>query len=99
MNPIHRRAIIHFTDDTTLDLAWPKQDTSGHVFLSEVIRKAVEARQMLVEADGHLLVIQMANVKFIELIPAPEQLPEGVIRNAQRVASLTATATPPGSQA
>jgi hypothetical protein len=82
---IHRRAIFHFTDDSTLALEWPKQDSSGHVFLSEALRKAVEARQLLVEADGRLLVIQMANVKFVELIPAPEALPEGAIRQAQTV--------------
>ena len=39
MNPIHRRAIIHFTDNTTLDLEWPKQDRPGATFVSEALRK------------------------------------------------------------
>jgi hypothetical protein len=83
MNPIHRRAVIHFTDATTLDLEWPKQDTKGCVFLSEAIRKAIESERLLVEVEGNLLVIPMRNVKYIELIPVPEQLPDGVIRNAR----------------
>ena len=83
MNPIHRRAIIHFTDASTLDLEWPKQDTKGHVFLSEAIRKAIESERLLVEVEGNLLVIPMRNVKYVELIPVPEQLPDGVIRNAR----------------
>lgn len=84
MNPIHRRAVFHFNDQTSLALEWPKQDTAGHVFLAEAIRKAIEARQLLVEAEGKLLVIQMSNVTYVELNPAPEQLPEGVIRDARR---------------
>jgi hypothetical protein len=88
MNNIHRRAIIHFADGTQLALEWPKQDTQAHVFLSEAVRKALESRQLLVEVEGNLVVIQMHNVNYIELQPAPEQLPEGVIRQAHRVASL-----------
>ena len=84
MNPIHRRAVFHFIDHTTLDLEWPKQDTTGFVFLSEALRKAVESERLLVEVEGHLLVIPMHSVKYVELIPVPEQLPEGVIRNARR---------------
>ena len=83
MNPMHRRAIVHFTDASTLDLEWPKQDTKGHVFLSEAIRKAIESERLLVEVEGNLLVIPMRNVKYVELIPVPEQLPDGVIRNAR----------------
>jgi len=86
MNSIHRRAVFHFTDSTTLALEWPKQDTQGIVFLSEALRKAIESERLLVEVEGNLTVIPMRNVKYIELIPVPEQLPEGVIRNARRVA-------------
>ena len=86
MHSIHRRAIFHFTDSTTLALEWPKQDTSGMVFLSEAIRKAIESERLLVEVEGNLVIIPMRNVKYIELLPVPEQLPEGVIRNARRAA-------------
>jgi hypothetical protein len=95
MNPIHRRAVIHFTDASTLDLEWPKQDTKGCVFLSEAIRKAIESERLLVEVEGNLLVIPMRNVKYVELIPVPEQLPEGVIRNARYRAQPTLTSLHP----
>jgi hypothetical protein len=83
MNSFHRRATIHLTDKTTLTLEWPKQDTQGYTFLSEALRNAVEADRLMVEVEGSLVVIQMKNVKYIELLPIPEQLPEGVIRNAR----------------
>lgn len=89
MNPIHRRAIIHFTDNTTLALEWPKQEKSGSLFLSEALRKAVASERLLVEVEGHLLIIPMQNVKYIELLPVPEELPEGVIRHARWVTSST----------
>ena len=95
MNPIHRRAVIHFTDASTLDLEWPKQDAKGCVFLSEAIRKAIESERLLVEVEGNLLVIPMRNVKYVELIPVPEQLPEGVIRNARYRAQPTLTSLHP----
>jgi hypothetical protein len=83
MNPIHRRAVFYFVDNTTLALEWPKQDLQHYVFLSEALRKTVEADRLLVEVEGNLVVIQMRNVKYVELIPVPEQLPEGVIRKAR----------------
>lgn len=85
IKPIHRRAIIHFIDGTSLALEWPKQDLSKFTFVSEAIRKALESRQLMVEVEGHLLVIHMSNVKYIELVPAPDKLPEGTIREARHV--------------
>lgn len=90
MNTPHRRAIIHFNDGSHLALEWPKQEMPGQIFLSEALRKAIEARQLLVEVEGNLLVIQMANLNYIELQPAPDDLPDGAIRGAHRVASLAA---------
>jgi predicted methyltransferase len=86
MNPIQRCAIFHFSDNTTLALEWPKQDSHGVTFVSEALRKAMEAERLAVEVDGNLLVIQMRNVNYVELIPVPEGLPEGAIRGARRAA-------------
>ncbi len=88
MNPIHRRAIFHFIDNTSLALEWPKQDTHGATFVSEALRKALEAERLVLEVEGNLVVIQMRNVKYVELIPVPEQLPEGVIVGARHVAAV-----------
>ena len=96
MNPTHHRAIIHFIDDTTLDLEWPKQDRQAATFASEALRKAIQADRLLVEVEGNLLVIQMRNVNYVELIPVPEQLPEGVIRGARRLADPAAGITTRG---
>jgi len=80
-----RRPIFHFIDGTQLAMEWPKLAPKGVFALENAVQKAVTASQFLVEVEGNLRVIQMANVKFIEVIPAPERLPDGVIRNARRV--------------
>lgn len=95
MNAMHRRAIIHFTDASKLDLEWPKQDAQGHLFLSEAIRKAVQTERLLVEVGGNLLIIPMQNVKYVEVIPAPEQLPDGVVRNARYRVPPASQSNPP----
>jgi hypothetical protein len=95
MNPIHRRAIIHFTDNTTLDLEWPKQEGQGHLFHAEALCTAIEADRLLVEVEGNLIVIQMRNVKYVELLPLPDRLPEGVIRDARYAAPLASPSANP----
>jgi hypothetical protein len=95
MNPIHRRAIFHFTDNTTIDLEWPKQDRHGATFVSETLRKAMQAERLAIEVEGNLLVIQMRNVNYVELIPVPEELPDDAIRGARRVADPVAPITTP----
>ncbi len=94
MNTPYRRAVFHFHDNTTLALEWPKQDTQGLTFVSEALRKAIQTEHLIVEAEGHLLVIQTKNLNYVEVIPAPEQLPEGAIRGARRLADLAAATAP-----
>ena len=95
MNLTHHRAIFHFTDNTTLDLEWPKQDRPGATFVSEALRKAIQADRFVVEVEGNLVVIQMRNVNYVELIPVPEQLPDGAIRGARRLADPAAAISTP----
>lgn len=84
-NPETRQAVFHFVDGSQLTLEWPKQVPKGVFALETAVAKAVASQQFTVEADGNLVVIQMANVNFIEVIPAPEKLPDEVIRHGRRV--------------
>jgi hypothetical protein len=78
------RLIIHFTDGTSLDAAAPRQATDPMRVLQNV-RRAMESDKLMVEIDGQLFLIPLNNVKYVQLSPAPDALPEGVIRGATLV--------------
>ena len=69
-----RALVVHFTDGSNLALDFPKQapnDYAAALKLDEVLKK----RQLLVEADGALLMIPFENVKYLQLYPAPKNMP------------------------
>lgn len=66
-------------------IEWPQIEHKGVFALENAVKEAVTASQFLVEIDGNLMVIRMAAVKYIEVIPAPEKLPDGVVRKGRRV--------------
>ncbi len=37
----------------------------------------------MAEVEGQLLMIPMRNVKYVVISPAPESLPQGIVRNAR----------------
>src|SRR5262245_50384572 len=80
-----RRAVIHFLDGTRLALEWPKQQLKGLFALEAAVGKVIESDQLAIEVEGNLVILQMKSVKFIEVIPAPEKLPEGILRGARRI--------------
>ena len=68
-----------------MTLEWPRQAPKGAFAVEAAVEKAAASRQLMVEVGGNLVVIEMANVKYFEVIPAPERLPEEIIRNARRL--------------
>lgn len=76
-----RALTIHFTDGTKLSVAFPKQieDTAR---MASAVHKALAARQLALEINNELFVVPMDNVKYVQLYPCPEKLPDGVIRGA-----------------
>jgi len=83
MNEKQKRSmIIHFTDGTKKVLEFPQQVADGDASASARLKDALDARHLVVEADGALLVIPFENVKYIQSYPAPKKLPAGVIRGA-----------------
>ena len=80
-----REMTIHYMDGSKMKLDFPQQvDTEGARVIK--LKEALAARQVLVEADGVLLIIPFENIKYIQLYPAVGKLPE----NAIRAASFTA---------
>lgn len=82
--PQLKNMTIHFNDKTKLDLRF-EQQVSDAVTQATELRKAMESETLSLEIEGRLIVIPMRSVKYIQLEPAPEGLPKGVIRGAKVV--------------
>jgi hypothetical protein len=65
-----RRLIIHFTDGTKKLLEFPQ------------LKEALEARHLVIEADGALVVIPFENIRYLQAYPAPKKLPAYAIKGA-----------------
>ena len=70
---------IHFNDGSKLSATFPQQSDNFTQVASRV-QKALDANQLAIEIDGELFVIPMNNVKYLQVNPAPEKLPDSVIR-------------------
>jgi hypothetical protein len=76
-----RGMIIHFTDGSRKTLEFPQlADTDSTTALR--IKDALDARHIVLEAEGALIVIPFDNVKYVQVHPAPKKLPPGVIKGA-----------------
>ena len=83
MNDKQKRGmIIHFTDGTKKVLEFPQQVADSDATAAARIKDALEARHLVIEAEGALIVIPFESVKYLQVYPAPKKLPSGVIRGA-----------------
>lgn len=69
---------VHFIDGSEISVTFPKQG-GNPLLLAKRVQEAIDARQLSIEIDGQLLVIPMANIKYMQMSPSPEELPESVI--------------------
>jgi hypothetical protein len=78
---LERGMTIHFMDGTQMRVTFPKQvkhDESVPVRLERLLDKDM----LMFEADGTLLAIPFANIKYLQVYPAPALLPDYVIKEA-----------------
>jgi hypothetical protein len=76
-----RGMIVHFCDGSQIRVNFPRQvthDDSVPVRLERLLEKNV----VMIEADGALLAIPFASIKYVQVYPAPGGLPDYVIRQA-----------------
>ena len=76
-----RYMTIHFTDGSKMSVTFPKQ-TPDDFQMASRIQKALDANQLALEVDGEMFVVPMNGVKYLQVSPAPEKLPDSVIRGA-----------------
>jgi hypothetical protein len=76
-----RGMTIHFVDGSKMSVTYPKQvkhDETIPVRLERLLEKDL----LMVEADGALLAFPFANIKYLQVYPAPAVLPDYVIKEA-----------------
>jgi hypothetical protein len=78
----NRGITIHFTDGTKKLLEFPQQVADGDVAAAARLKEALEARHLVIEAEGALIVIPFENVKYLQIYPAPKKLPAYAIKGA-----------------
>ena len=81
-------AVIHFMDGTKIVFKYPRLQAgkaTDSSMIASAVKKALEQDKIAVEADGSLIVIPVRNIKYIQIVPPPDALPAGVLRNAQIV--------------
>jgi hypothetical protein len=69
-----RGITIHFNDGSKMSLDFPKQaanDAAQFLKLDDVLKK----RYMLFEADSTFLMVPFENVKYVQVYPAPADVP------------------------
>ncbi len=76
-----RFCTIHFLDGTKLTLSFPPVATDDHQIAAR-IRQALDARSLAFEVSGELFFIPTSSVKYFQIGPTPEKLPDNVIKGA-----------------
>lgn len=88
-----KQLIIHFNNGTKMDVAFPTQIKNSPAAVLEGIKRAMESDKLAFEAEGRLMVVPWASVRYVEIAPAPAALPFGVIKGARIIQSGAATPT------
>jgi hypothetical protein len=80
-----RFVTMFFNDGSKLKLSFPKQGGKDAATLAANVRKAIDADRLAFEIDGSLYIVQVRNLKYVQVSPVPEALPAGIIVGAQVV--------------
>ena len=77
-----RSLTIHFVDGSKKLLEFPQQIADSDATMAARLNEALEARHLVIEADGSLVVIPFENIRYLQAYPAPKKLPSYAIKGA-----------------
>jgi len=72
--------IIHFNDGSKKLFEFPTPVPDSDANLTARLEEALDARHLVLEADGSLVVIPVENIKYLQSFPAPAKLPAYAIK-------------------
>ncbi|SMF21708.1 hypothetical protein SAMN02745866_01360 [Alteromonadaceae bacterium Bs31] len=82
---IERSVVIYFTDKTSVAFSYPQQFDPSLVV--QKINQVMDQAYFTVEAEGTLYIYPRDNIKSIQICPAPDKLPDTVVKGATIIES------------
>ena len=79
------RLTVFFMDGSKVSFRYPRQAGTDPSTIANTVKRAIDSERLTLEVDGDLLVIPMRNVKYAQVSPAPDHLPQGVLRKARLI--------------
>ena len=73
---------VHFIDGSIKLLEFPAPVADNDANLAARLKEALDARQLILEVDGALVVIPVESIKYLQSYPAPKKLPAYAIKGA-----------------
>lgn len=72
MNEKQKRSmIIHFNDGSKKLLEFPAPVPDSDANVAARLKEALDARHLVLEADGAMVVIPVGSIKYLQSFPAP----------------------------
>ncbi len=81
--PNVRALSVYFNDGSSLKFAFPVQ--ADETNMAARIEEARAQNSLVIEAQGKLVWIPITSIHHMEVTPAPEKLPQSVIRGAKLI--------------
>ena len=72
--------VIHFNDGSVKRVTFPPMQTDATANLLSRLEQALEARHLVFESEGALVVIPVDSIKYVQSYPAPRSLPAYAIK-------------------
>ena len=79
-NKQKRTTIIHFNDGSKKLFEFPTPVDDSDANLGTRLKEALDARHLVLEANGSLVVIPVESIKYLQTFPAPKKLPAYAIK-------------------
>jgi len=77
--------VIHFMDGTKIVFKYPKLNEKEDASIASKVKKALDQDKIVVQTYDSMIVMPVANIKYIQVSPPPDALPDGILKNAEIV--------------
>jgi hypothetical protein len=77
--------IIHFMDGTKIVFKYPKLTDKEASTIASKVKKALDQDKIVVQTFDSMIVMPVSNIKYIQVTPPPDALPDGIFKNAEIV--------------
>jgi len=77
--------VIHFMDGTKIVFKYPKLKDKEAATTASKVKKALSQDKIVVQTYDSVIVMPVTNIKYIQVTPLPDALPEGILKHAEIV--------------